>query len=88
MHNHRLNLVSDVFHPSGILLLGNIFYHQHVGATWFLIANNGDDLESVHEAIGDLAGSTATKRNRAKQIPKIPEKFVSWSCYYLDIQFM
>ena len=56
-------------------------------AKWFPIVDSGEDLESVHEAMVDLAGSTATKRNRAKQISKTPEKIISLSCSYLDIEF-
>ena len=44
------------------------------------IAESEEDLESVHEAMDDLAKSTATKRNRAKQQVKHPEKAVS-SCF-------
>lgn len=40
-------------------------------------ADSDEDLESVQEAMGDLAGSSATKRKRAKQIVKSPEKIVS-----------
>ena len=34
----------------------------------------------------DLAGSTATKRNRARQILKTPEKNVSLNSSYLNIE--
>ena len=40
----------------------------------FPIADSDEDLESVHEAKVDLTKSTATKRNRARQILKTPEK--------------
>lgn len=42
-----------------------------------MLADSDEDLESVHEAMDDLAGSTATKKNRAKQIAKKPKKTVS-----------
>ena len=40
------------------------------------VADSDDDLESVHEGIHDLAGSSATKRKRARQILKTPDKQV------------
>ena len=40
----------------------------------------------MHEAMVDLAGSTATKRNRARQILKTPEKNVSLNSSYLNIE--
>ena len=43
------------------------------------IADSKEDLESVHEAKVDMAGSTATKRKRATQISSPPEKNVSLS---------
>ena len=39
-------------------------------------ADCDEDLESVHEGIHDLAGSSATKRKRARKILKTPEKKV------------
>ena len=49
-----------------------------VVAEWFPIAESDEDLESVHEAMDELAKSSATKRSRAKNIVKQPEQAVSF----------
>lgn len=48
-----------------------------IDAECFSYVDSDEDLESVQEAMGDLAGSSATKRKRGKQILKSPEKLVS-----------
>lgn len=48
----------------------------------FRNAEDDEDHESVHEGMEQLAGSSATKRTRARQILKSPAKRVSCDLLY------
>ena len=50
----------------------------------FITEDCDEDHESVYEGKEELAGSSATKKTRARKIQKSPTKKVSCTCFILQ----